>query len=100
MPILCNTQTTVERQYFSAMKKHITSNSVQTWVTTIVNHHGTYATLVGSQATICIPLKNLSKYYVIDFTSLLGWLRDGLLYALLDAVRGLRVIRNSTENLR
>jgi len=37
--ILCNTQTTVERQYFSAMKKRITSNSVQTWVPSIVNHH-------------------------------------------------------------
>jgi len=26
-------KTSVERQYFSAMKKHITWNSVQTWVT-------------------------------------------------------------------
>jgi len=32
MPIFCNTQTTVERQYFNAMKKRITWNSAQTWV--------------------------------------------------------------------
>jgi len=40
MPILCNIQTTVERQHLSAMKKSITSNSVQTSVPIIVNHHG------------------------------------------------------------
>ena len=39
MPIFCTTQTTVERQYFCAMKKRITSISVQTWVTRTVNHH-------------------------------------------------------------
>jgi len=32
MPIFCNTQTTVERQYFSAMKKRIPWNSVHTRV--------------------------------------------------------------------
>jgi len=40
MLIFCNTQTTVERQYFSAMKKHITWNYAQTWVTKIVKNHG------------------------------------------------------------
>jgi len=40
MPIFCNTQTTVERQYCSAMKKRITWNYVQTWVTKIVKKHG------------------------------------------------------------
>jgi len=38
MPIFCNTQTTLERQYFSAMKKRMTWNSAQTWVTKVVNH--------------------------------------------------------------
>jgi len=36
MPIFCNTQTTVERQYFSSMKKRITWNSVETWGTKII----------------------------------------------------------------
>jgi len=34
-------ETTVERQYFSAMKKHITWNSAQTWIAKVVIHHGT-----------------------------------------------------------
>jgi len=46
MLIFCNTQTTDERQYFSVMKKRITWNSVQTWVTKIVNHHDTLAALI------------------------------------------------------
>ena len=50
-------QTTVERQYFGAMKKRITWNSVQTWVTTIVNHPGTWAAMISSQAAICLPCK-------------------------------------------
>jgi len=33
--------TTVERQYYSAVKQRIALNSVQTWVTKLVNHHGT-----------------------------------------------------------
>jgi len=36
MPIFCNTQTIVERQYFSAMKKRTTWNSAQTQVTKIL----------------------------------------------------------------
>jgi len=55
MPIFYNTQTTVERQYFSAMKNHTTSSSAQNWVTKIVNHHVTEATLVCSQAFSCLP---------------------------------------------
>jgi len=39
MPTLCNTQTTVERLYFSSMKKHTTWNSVETWSTKIVKNH-------------------------------------------------------------
>jgi len=35
MLIFCNTQTTVERQYFSAIKKYLTWNCAQTWVTKI-----------------------------------------------------------------
>jgi len=41
MRTFCNTQTTVERQYFSVIKKRISWISAQTWVTKIVNHHGT-----------------------------------------------------------
>ena len=41
LPIFCNTQTTVENQYFSAMKKRITTwNSAQTWVTLSPWHTG------------------------------------------------------------
>jgi len=35
LPIFYNTQTTVERQYISPMKKRVTWNFVQTWVTKI-----------------------------------------------------------------
>jgi len=40
MPIFCNTQTTVERQYFSVMKNCMTLNSAQTRFTKIVKNHG------------------------------------------------------------
>jgi len=50
--IFCNTQTTVERQCFSAMKKRITSDSVQTWVPKIVKKPRPC-----SQAFICLPCK-------------------------------------------
>jgi len=40
MPIFCNTQTTVERQYFGVMKKCMMLNSAQTRVTKIVKNHG------------------------------------------------------------
>jgi len=39
MLIFCNTQTTVETQYFSSMKKCMTYNSAQTWFTKIVKNH-------------------------------------------------------------
>jgi len=61
LPILCNTQTTLERQYYSAMNKCITSNSAQTWVPSIVNHHGAQATLVCSQAAICLRAKTSKR---------------------------------------
>jgi len=55
MPIFCNTQTTVERQYFSAIKKLIW-NSAQTWVTEIFKNDGlacrhpsAYCTKLGSE---------------------------------------------------
>jgi len=76
MRIFCNSQTTVERQYFSAIKKCITWNSAQTWVTKIVNHHGTWATLICSQAAICLLRKNLrANFYIIEqFTgTILEW---------------------------
>jgi len=37
------------------MKKCITFNSVLAWLTKTVNHHGTQATLICSQAVICLP---------------------------------------------
>ena len=61
MPILYNTQTTVERQYFSAMKKRITWNSAQTWVTKIVKRHA----LVHKQPS-AYHAKPGSECYVID----------------------------------
>jgi len=39
MPTFCNTQTTVERQHFSVMKKHATWTSAQTWVNKIAKNH-------------------------------------------------------------
>jgi len=60
MPIFCNTQTTVERQYLSAMKKRITWNSAQTWATKIVkNHVGIYC--ICSRAAICLPHKTWER---------------------------------------
>jgi len=60
MPIFCNTQTTVERQHLSGMKKRVRWNSAQTWVTKIVkNHVGTYC--ICSQAAICLPHKTWQR---------------------------------------
>jgi len=61
MPIFCNTPTTVERRYFSMMKKRITWNSVQTWVIEIVKNHG----LVSRQPS-AYRAKPGSEYYIID----------------------------------
>jgi len=58
---ICNTQTTVERQYFSTIKKHITLNSVQAWVTYIVKNHG----LVRRQPS-AYRTKSGSACFVID----------------------------------
>jgi len=41
----CITQTIVERYYFTAMKNHTTSISMQIWVTKAVSHHRTYPDL-------------------------------------------------------
>jgi len=71
MLIFCNTQTTVERQYFSAMKKHITWNSVQTWVTKIVKNHG----FVGRQPS-AYHAKPGSECYFTD--RLIGTIAGGL----------------------
>jgi len=61
MPIFCNTQTTVERQYFSVMNKRITWNSAQIWVTKIAKNHG----FVHRQPS-AYRSKPESECYVID----------------------------------
>jgi len=58
------------------MKKHITWNFAQTWVTKIANHHGMWATLICSQEAICLPRKNL-RMNVMSQTGL-GRLLSGL----------------------
>jgi len=45
---------------------------MQTWVTKIINHHGIWATLICSQASICLSHKNL--WANTSSTCLLGWL--------------------------
>jgi len=88
-------KTTVERQYFNAMKKCIAWNSAQTWVTKIVKHHD----LVCRQPSAYCA-KPESKCYIIDrFIGTIAKWSLSVYCALLDAVGGLRVIRNSTENL-
>jgi len=93
MPIFCNTQTTVGRQYFSAIKKCISWNSAQTWVTNIVKNHS----LVGRQPS-AYRAKPGSECYVIDrfIWMIVEWSEY---CTLLDAVGGLPAVRNSTENL-
>jgi len=96
MPIFCNTQTTVERQYFSSMKKRITWNSVETWGTEIVKNHG----FVRRQPS-AYRAKPGSECHVID--QFIGTIAEWSEYCALldgDAVGGLRVVTNSTENLR
>jgi len=86
MPIFCNTQTTVERQYFSATKKHIAWNSVQMWVTKIATNHG----FVRRQ-TSANRAQPDSKCYIID--RFIGIIAEWSEYcALLDAVGGLHVV--------
>jgi len=57
LPIFCNAQTTIERQYFSAMKKHITWNSVQNCVTETVKNHS----CVCRQPSICLLCKTWQR---------------------------------------
>jgi len=94
MSIFCNTQTTVEKQYFSAMKKRITWNSAQTWVTQIVKNHD----LVCRQpSAYCAKPGN--KFYVIGW--FIGTIAEWSKYCtLVDPVEGLHVIKNGTKNLR
>ena len=81
------------RQYFSGMKKRIAWNSTQTWVT-IVKHHGVVRRQPSAYRT-----KPGSECYVTDrFIAMIAERSEYC--ALLDAVGGLRVVRNSTENLR
>jgi len=90
MSVFCNTQTTVERQYFNVIKKCITWNSLRTWVTKIVKNQG----LVQPSANG----PKLSECYVIGL--FIGTISEWSEYcALLHAVRGLHVTRNSKENL-
>jgi len=81
------------RQYFSAVKKRITWNSAQTWATKIVKNHG----FVRRQPS-AYRAKPGSECYVID--RFIGRLRSGLNIAPYLMQSGLRVVRNSTENLR
>jgi len=67
---------------------------MQIWVTKIVNHHGTYL-----QTAIWLPAqKPVSECDIIDqfISTFVEWSKQ---CAILDAVRGLRIIRNRTENL-
>jgi len=74
------------------MKKHITWNSAQAWVTKIVKNHG----LVQPSAYRAKPGR---VCYVIH--QFIWTIAEWSEYcALLDAVGRLCVIRNSTENLR
>jgi len=92
MLIFCDTQTTVERQYFCAMKKHITWDSAQ------IGSLRWQKPRPCTQAIICLPHKTWSECNVID--RFIGTMVEWSEYcALLDAVRRLRVVRNSTENL-
>jgi len=76
------------------MKKHITWNSVQTWIAKIVKNHGFVHRQPSAYRT-----KPGSECYVID--RFIGVIAEWSEYcALLDAVGGLGVVRNSTENLR
>jgi len=99
MLIFCSTQTIVERQHFSALKKHITWGSTQTWVTKISQsswHIGNPDLFAGTH--LLIAEKSESECCIIDrfIGTILEWSEHCIL---LNAVGGLRVIRNSTENL-
>jgi len=91
MPIFCNAQTAVERQYFSAMKKRITWNSAQTWVTKILKNHS----LIRRQPS-AYHAQPGSECYVIE--RFIGTIAVWSEYCtLLDAVGDLRLVRNSPE---
>jgi len=93
MPVFCNTKTTVERQYFNVIKKRITWNSVQTWVTKNVKNHD----LIHRQPSAYHA--QLSECYVIGL--FVGTIAEWTEYCtLLDVVGGLHVITNSKENFR
>jgi len=94
MLIFYNAQTTIEGQYFSATKKRITWNSAQTWVTKIVKSHGFVR-----RKPSAYRAKPGNECYVVDrfIETIVEWSEY---CALLDAVGGLCVIRNSIENLR
>ena len=93
MLIFCSTQTTVEKQYFSAMKKCIAWNSARTWVTKIVKHHSLVCQQPSAYCTN--TCERMLRHRLVH------WMIVECEYcALTDAVRGLRVVRNSTENLR
>jgi len=76
------------------MKKHIAWNSAQTWVTKVVKNHG----LVCRQLS-AFRAKPGSECYVIG--RYIGTIAEWSEFCtLIDVVGRLRVIRNSTENLR
>jgi len=75
------------------MKKRLTWNSAQTWVTKIVKKHG----LVRRQPSACCA-KHGSECYVID--QFIWTIAEWSEYcAWLEAVEGLHVVGNSTDNL-
>jgi len=98
MAIFCNTQTTVERQYFSVIKKHIK------FCTNLGHIDGQLPWYIGSPDLfignhLLATRKPGSECYVIHH--FIGTIVVCSEYcALLDAVRRLRIERNSTENLR
>jgi len=74
------------------MKKRITWNSAQTWVTKIVKNHG----FVCRQPS-AYHAKPGSECYVID--RFIGTIAEWSEYYVLESVGGLYVVRNITENL-
>jgi len=76
------------------MKKRITWNSAQAWVTEILKNHG-----LDCRQPSAYHAKPWSESYVINrfIWTIAEWSEY---CALIDAVRELRAVRKSTENLR
>ena len=102
MPIFCNTHTTVEKHCFTVMKKCISRHSAQTFTWSLRSSITTAHRLpwfVHRQPATHLPRKNL-QVNVTSWSRLFEAIAEWSEYcALLDAVKGLHVMKNSTENL-